>query len=66
MSLKVLHTANLLLGKTFNNRNYPAEVRQQLVESRFKDLVKLVSLANMYIPAGFVNRFVMVYVSLFK
>ena len=46
MRLKVLHTADLHLGMTFNNRDYPADVRQQLVEARFKSLEELVSLAN--------------------
>lgn len=46
MSLKVFHTADLHLGMTFGNRNYPEEVRRQLVEARYQTLERLVELAN--------------------
>ena len=46
MSLKVLHTADLHLGMTFGNRNYPEAVRQQLVEARYQTLELLVELAK--------------------
>ncbi len=46
MSLKLLHTADLHLGMTFKNRNYPEELRRQLVEARFACLEKLVNLAE--------------------
>ena len=46
MSLKLLHTADLHLGMTFNNRPYPEEVRSRLVEARFEALAGLVELAN--------------------
>ncbi len=45
MSIKLLHTADLHLGMTFQNRHYPEEVRRQLVEARFESLEKVVSLA---------------------
>jgi DNA repair protein SbcD/Mre11 len=46
MSFKLLHTADLHLGMTFKNRNYPEELRRQLVEARFACLEKLVNLAE--------------------
>ena len=46
MPLKLLHTADLHLGMTFQNRQYPDQVRQQLVEARFESLEKLVKLAG--------------------
>ncbi|NLZ93312.1 MAG: DNA repair exonuclease [Firmicutes bacterium] len=44
--LKVLHTGDLHLGMTHRTRNYPEELRQQLVDARFSALAKLVELAN--------------------
>jgi len=46
VSLKILHTADLHLGMTFNNRGYPEAVREQLIEARFETLVRIVELAN--------------------
>lgn len=46
MPLKFLHTADLHIGMVFNNRGYPEEVRQQLVEARFAVLERLVERAN--------------------
>ena len=46
MLLKIFHTADLHLGMTFGNRNYPEEVRRQLVEARYQTLERLVELAN--------------------
>lgn len=46
MFLKIFHTADLHLGMTFGNRNYPETVRQQLVEARYQTLERLVELAN--------------------
>ncbi len=46
MVLKIFHTADLHLGMTFGNRNYPEAVRQQLVEARYQTLERLVELAN--------------------
>ena len=46
MLLKIFHTADLHLGMTFSNRNYPEEVRRQLVEARYQTLERLVELAN--------------------
>ncbi|NLZ39061.1 MAG: DNA repair exonuclease [Firmicutes bacterium] len=44
--LKVLHTGDLHLGMTHRTRNYPEELRRQLVEARFLVLTKMVELAN--------------------
>lgn len=44
--LKLLHTADLHIGQTFSNRDYPDEVRLQLVEGRFECLERLVALAE--------------------
>ncbi len=46
MTLKVLHTADLHLGMTFNNRGYPEALREQLIEARFENLNRIVELAN--------------------
>ena len=46
MPLKILHTADLHVGMTFNNRNYPEAVRRSLVEARYGVLERLVELAN--------------------
>ena len=46
MLLKLLHTADLHLGMTYNHRNYPEGLRRQLVEARYETLEKLVELAN--------------------
>lgn len=46
MSLKILHTADLHIGMTFNNRGYPEAVREHLVEARFETLARIVELAN--------------------
>jgi len=46
MSLKLLHTADIHLGMTFKNRDYPEDVRRLLVEARFESLEKLVTLAE--------------------
>ncbi len=46
MPLQFLHTADLHLGMTFKNRDYPDEVREQLVEARFETLSELVERAN--------------------
>ncbi len=46
MSLKLLHTADLHLGMTFRNRDYPEEVREQLSEARFDTLAGLMTRAN--------------------
>ena len=45
MSFKLLHTADLHLGMTFQSRQYPDQVRQQLVEARYESLEKIVELA---------------------
>lgn len=45
MPLKLLHTADLHLGMTYNHRNYPEGLRRQLVEARYETLEKLVELA---------------------
>jgi DNA repair protein SbcD/Mre11 len=44
--LKLLHTADIHLGMTFKNRDYPEDVRRLLVEARFESLEKLVALAE--------------------
>lgn len=44
--LKLLHTADLHIGQTFSNRDYPDEVRLQLVEGRFECLERMVALAE--------------------
>lgn len=46
MSLKLLHTADLHLGMTFQSRQYPAHVQQQLVEARYESLDQVVTLAQ--------------------
>lgn len=46
MSLKFLHTADLHLGMTYKNRDYPEDVRAQLTEARFETLSGLVTRAN--------------------
>lgn len=46
MSLKLLHTADLHLGMTYNHRNYPEGLRRKLVEARYETLEKLVESAN--------------------
>ena len=46
MPFKLLHTADLHIGMTFNNRSYPEDVRKKLVEARFEALDKVVELAN--------------------
>ncbi|HED24257.1 MAG TPA: DNA repair exonuclease, partial [Firmicutes bacterium] len=46
MTLKLLHTADLHLGMTFNNRPYPDDIRKQLVEARFEALGRVVEIAN--------------------
>jgi DNA repair protein SbcD/Mre11 len=47
MPLKLLHTADLHLGMTHNHRNYPEDLRRQLVESRYETLEGLVESANL-------------------
>ncbi|QTL97617.1 DNA repair exonuclease [Iocasia frigidifontis] len=44
MGLKILHTADLHLGMKFSN--YPAYIREDLIEARFNTLENLVSTAN--------------------
>ncbi len=44
--LKIFHTADLHLGMTFRNRNYPEQVRNNLVEARFETMAGLVERAN--------------------
>ena len=44
--LKVLHTGDLHLGMTHKTRNYPDDMRLQLVEARFKALEKAIDVAN--------------------
>jgi len=46
LPLKLLHTADLHIGMTFNNRPYPDDVRKRLVEARFEALARVVELAN--------------------
>lgn len=46
MTLKVLHTGDLHLGITHSSRNYPDDVRQDLVNARFLTLEKLVETAR--------------------
>lgn len=46
MTLKVLHTGDLHLGITHSSRNYPDDVRQDLVNARFHTLEKLVETAR--------------------
>jgi len=46
LSLKILHTADLHLGMTFRNRDYPEEVREKLSEARFDTLSGLVARGN--------------------
>ncbi|MFO7952924.1 MAG: DNA repair exonuclease [Bacillota bacterium] len=46
MPLKLLHTADLHLGMTFKNRNYPEDVREKLIEARVTTLERLVERAN--------------------
>ena len=44
MPLKIFHTADLHIGMRFNN--YPANIRDCLIEARFKVLDKMVQMAN--------------------
>lgn len=46
MALKVFHTGDLHIGMLYLNRNYPEEVRQQLVEARYQVLERMVERAN--------------------
>lgn len=46
MALKVFHTGDLHLGMLYQNRGYPEEVRQELVEARFTVLERMVERAN--------------------
>lgn len=46
MDLKVFHTGDLHLGMLYRNRGYPEEVRQELVEARFRTLERMVGQAN--------------------
>lgn len=46
LPLKILHTGDTHLGMTFKNRNYPEQLRKQLVEARFTTLEKVVEKAN--------------------
>ena len=44
MTLKILHTADIHIGMKFSN--YPAGIREELVEARFKVLQDLILKAN--------------------
>ncbi|MCR3923238.1 MAG: DNA repair exonuclease [Firmicutes bacterium] len=44
--LKVLHTGDLHLGMLHKTRNYPEELRQQLMDARIAVLAKMVETAN--------------------
>lgn len=46
MSFKLLHTADLHLGMTFQSRQYSDHIRQQLVEARYESLEKIIMLAR--------------------
>ncbi|NLP37422.1 MAG: DNA repair exonuclease [Firmicutes bacterium] len=46
MTIKVFHTGDLHLGMQFANRGYSAEIRQELIEARFRVLEHMVSKAN--------------------
>ncbi len=57
MPIKLFHTADLHLGMTFGGRNYPEDVRRQLIDARFQTLERLVELADqercrLFIVAG--------------
>ncbi|NLM52356.1 MAG: DNA repair exonuclease [Firmicutes bacterium] len=46
MVLKVFHTGDLHIGRQYTNRGYPEDVRQELVEARFRVLEQMVAMAN--------------------
>jgi len=57
VALKVFHTGDLHLGMLYLSRGYPEEIRQELMEARFRTLEQMVEKANqeecqLFIVAG--------------
>ncbi|UMZ73795.1 metallophosphoesterase family protein [Natranaerofaba carboxydovora] len=46
MSIKVFHTGDLHIGMTYGNRDYPPEIKQELINSRINTLERLIDIAN--------------------